>query len=203
MREWYKNSAHQMSDPEMEHPQSIDPAACAVWEWAKGSCKIRDDNVIPEMGHVKEGIVARRLGIDAKRFRAVLKEMADIGWLSMGDGYFISLNGWSSWQSHKRSAEMDAKRKKDEYWKKKVEEGQLKLTVPGGLQEADFLKTWKEWIAYRRSHSATIADEKVLFQKQLNWLDDYGRKKAIRILDTAMRNGWQGLEAAAKFVESR
>lgn len=200
MKIWYKTSSHQMDDPEMEYLQSVDCASCAVWEWIKGQCKQRDSDRIPSMGKVEIKMVCRRLGIDTERLDLIVKELESIGWVGTGDDFFVEVARWETWQTSYRSPMSDAKRKRDGYWKKKTEEG-LKLTVPDCLYEADFLKEWKQWIAYRRGHPAPIADEMIFFQKQLTWLARYGPKKAMKILDITMRNSWQGLDAAAKMLE--
>ena len=201
MKVWYKTSSHQMDDPEMEYLQSIDCAACAVWEWLKGQCKQRDSCKIPDIGKVEMKMVCRRLGIDSKRMDTIVKEMLEIGWVMKSEDCFVEVNKWDTWQTNFRSSQSDAKRKRDGYWKKKVEEGKLKLSVPECLLDSEFLKEWKQWIAYRRSHQAPIADELVFFQKQLNWLASYGPRRGIRILDITMRNSWQGLDAAAKMLD--
>lgn len=201
MKVWYKTSSHQMDDPEMEYLQSIDCAACAVWEWLKGQCKQRDSCKIPDIGKVEMKMVCRRLGIDSKRMDTIVKEMLEIGWVMKSEDCFVEVNKWDTWQTNFRSSQSDAKRKRDGYWKKKVEEGKLKLSVPECLHDSEFLKEWKQWIAYRRSHQAPIADELVFFQKQLNWLASYGPRRGIRILDITMRNSWQGLDAAAKMLD--
>jgi len=201
MKVWYKTSSHQMDDPEMEYLQSVDCAACAVWEWLKGQCKQRDNCKIPKIGKIELKMVCRRLGIDSKRMDTIIKEMIDIGWVMNEENCFVEVNKWDTWQTNFRSSESDAKRKRDGYWRKKVEDGKLKLSVPECLQDAEFLKEWKQWIAYRRSHQASIADELVFFQKQLHWLASYGPRRGIRILDTTMRNSWQGLDAAAKMLD--
>ena len=202
MKVWYKTSSHQMDDPEMEYLQSVDCAACAVWEWLKGQCKQRDDCKIPEIGKVELKMVCRRLGVDIKRMEKIISEMADIGWVVKAEGCFVEIGKWDTWQTNFRSSHSDAKRKRDGYWRKKVEGGKMKLAVPDCLHDAEFLKEWKLWISYRRSHQASIADEVVFFQKQLNWLANYGPRKATNILDITMRNSWQGLDAAAKNLES-
>mgnify|MGYP003112644439 CR=1 FL=1 len=203
MREWYKNSSAQMSDPEMEFLQSFDAASCAVWEWAKGTCKKRERPEILKMTEVEESIVSRRLGITPERFRSIIGKMSEVGWVKTGNGVLLEVVGWESWQAVGRTSDMDAKRKRNSYWQKKTESGEntgIKLSVPEGLQDADFLRVWREWIAYRRSHPAPIADERMFFQKQLLWLDEYGARRGAKILNMAMRNSWQGLEAAAKVL---
>ena len=201
MRIWYKNSAHQMDDPEMEYLQSIDAGACAVWEWAKGSCKQRDDAVVPNVKDIELRMTCRRLGVDKERLDKIIAGLVEVNWVESNGDYLMRLLKWDQWQSSYRSTEADAKRKRDGYWKKKVEKGGLKLNVPSILEDADFLKSWKEWIEYRRSHSAQIADESMFFQKQLNWLAPMGPRKATEILEITMRNSWQGLEAAAKVMD--
>jgi len=201
MKVWYKTSSHQMDDPEMEYLQSVDCASCAVWEWLKGQCKQRDSCKVPEIGKVELKMVCRRLGIDMKRMGKVIEEMVEIGWVAKPEGCFVEISKWDTWQTNFRSSQSDAKRKRDGYWRKKVEEGGLKLTVPACLKDAEFLKEWKLWIAYRRSHQAPIADEVVFFQKQLNWLASYGPRRGCKILDITMRNSWQGLDAAAKTLD--
>ena len=201
MRIWYKNSAHQMDDPEMEYLQSIDSGACAVWEWAKGSCKQRDDAIVPNIKGIELKMVCRRLGVDESRLRKIIDGLAEVKWVDTNGDCMMRLLKWEQWQCNYRSSGADEKRKRDGYWKKKVEGEGVKLNVPACLEDADFLKSWKEWIAYRRSHSAQIADEGIFFQKQLNWLATFGPRKAAEILETTMRNSWQGLDAAAKILE--
>lgn len=202
MRIWYKNSAHQMDDPEMEYLQSIDAGACAVWEWAKGSCKQRDDCVVPNVKDIELRMTCRRLGVTKERLDKIIKGLVEVNWVDASGDYLMRLSKWDQWQCSYRSSQDDAKRKRDGYWKTKVENSEgLKLNVPASLEDADFLKAWKEWIGYRRSHQAQIADESIFFQKQLNWLAVFGPRKAIEILEVTMRNSWQGLDAAARMLE--
>ena len=204
MKVWYKTSSHQMDDPEMEYLQSIDCASCAVWEWVKGMCKQRDECCIPDIGKVELKMVCRRLGIDPERMQKIIDEMEELGWVDTStDGCFAKIAKWDTWQTNFRSSESDAARKRNTYWKSKVEDGKLKLNVPASLQDAEFLKEWKVWINYRRSHSAQIADESIFFQKQLNWLSRMGPRKAREVLEITMRNSWQGLEAAGKMVSEK
>ena len=201
MKIWYKTSAHQMDDTEMEYIQSVDAGGCAVWEWAKGICKQRDDCTVPERDEIEMMVICRRLGIDEKRMERILTSLEKVGWIERGEGFFLRIANWDSWQTNFRSSESDAKRKRNAYHTKKTEEGNLKLDVPTCLQDADFLKEWREWIRYRRSMAAPVSDESIFFQRQLKWLAGYGPKKAIQILDATMRNSWQGLEAAAKILD--
>ena len=193
-----------MDDPEMEYLQSVDSASCAVWEWMKGLCKQRDESRIPEMGKVEVKMVCRRLGIDEDRLNSIVGELNELGWVDSTQGAcFVAVTKWDMWQTNFRSSDSDARRKKDSYWKKKVEgDGKLRLSVPANLQNAEFLKEWKCWMRYRRSHQAQIADEAIFFQKQLDWLAGFGPKKSREILSIAMRNSWQGLEAAARNISS-
>jgi len=190
-----------MDDTEMEYVQSVDSGGCAVWEWAKGVCKQRDDCTVPERDEIEMMVICRRLGIDEKRMGKILVALEKVGWIERGDGFLLRIANWDTWQTNFRSSQYDAKRKRDAYHTKKAEEGSLKLDVPTCLQDADFLKEWREWIRYRRGMPAAIADESIFFQRQLKWLAGYGPKKAIQILDTTMRNSWQGLEAAAKILD--
>jgi len=187
-----------MDDTEMEYLQSIDSGSCAVWEWAKGVCKQRDSCTIPERDEIEMMVICRRLGIDGGRMEKILESLEKVGWIVREDGCFLKVANWDTWQTNFRSSANDAKRKRDAYHTKKVEGGKLKLDVPTCLQDAEFLKEWKEWIQYRRNMNANIADESVFFQRQLTWLAGFGPKHAMEILDTTMRNSWQGLEAAAK-----
>ena len=198
---WYKTSSHQMDDPEMEYLQSVDCASCAVWEWLKGQCKQRDSCRVPDIGNVELKMVCRRLGIDIKRMEKIIDEMMDIGWVTKPDDCFVEVGKWDTWQNSFRSSQSDAKRKRDGYWRKKVEGGKVSLSVPDCLHAAEFLKEWKQWVDDRRSQQAPIADEPVFFQKQLDWLSQYGPRKSINILDITMRNSWQGLDAAAKMLD--
>lgn len=204
MREWYKNSSQQMNDPEMEHLQSVDSASCAVWEWAKGMCKQRDDCCVPVMKKVEEGIVARRLGITSKRLRVIVKEMEELGWIDTKGEVFMRLKGWKGWQAkyETRTSGADAKRKRDEYWKKKTEESGLVLDIPLHINEEEFIRKFREWVTYRRELGCPVADEKTFYNRQVKWLGNFSKRNAIYILETTMRNGWRGLEAAAKMLDS-
>ena len=123
MKQWYKNSAHQMDDPEMEYLQSQDAASCAVWEWIKGACKQRDEECIPFINDVEFKMVSRRLGIEEGRLESVFRDIAKIKWIEyVPKNRSIRVRSWGVWQAAKHSGN-EADRKRREYWKKKAEEG--------------------------------------------------------------------------------
>ncbi len=65
--------------------------------------------------------------------------------------------------------------------------------IPEGLGgAADFLKTWKEWVKYRKT-KIKVQDWGLLFKKQLEWLSENSPEIAIKILNKSMRQGWAGL----------
>lgn len=54
--------------------------------------------------------------------------------------------------------------------RRKAEKGTCELSLPGRLDSEAFMRTWLEWMEYRRTHPAPIANEQPFFQKQLDWL---------------------------------
>ena len=68
-----------------------------------------------------------------------------------------------------------------------------KFTFPPSLGVEEFKKSFNEWIDYRRGLRGTVKDWSLLFNKQLEWLEEFGPDVAQEILDQSIRNGWRGL----------
>ena len=62
-----------------------------------------------------------------------------------------------------------------------------------------FEKAWAEWVTYRRSLKK-CKDWDRLFQKQLEWLEQFPVVTAVETLNQALRNGWTGLYEVSKPV---
>ena len=71
------------------------------------------------------------------------------------------------------------------------EEGGLVDVVPENLTTPDFLRTWDEWVRYRKEvkHKLTPTTK----AKQLKKLAKYGPATAIAMLEQSMVNQWRGI----------
>jgi len=121
MKPYYRNSALQMDDPEMESLQRFDAGACAVWEWLKGDAAKRNSPQIRKLSSTEKTVLAERLGITGQRMDSILDEMRRIGWIQDE-----CIRSWNKWQAG-RTPEEDAMRKQVEYWKAKATAQQSQL----------------------------------------------------------------------------
>lgn len=61
------------------------------------------------------------------------------------------------------------------------------------LKDEKFKAAWGEWKKTRMGMGKKPADWKVMFQKQMDWLEQYSPDVATEILNKTMRQGWTGL----------
>lgn len=62
--------------------------------------------------------------------------------------------------------------------------------VAGG---GDFIKAWREWQQYRKGRASAPKDWRLMWLKQLEFLSKHSIRQAIEIINTSIRNNWQGL----------
>lgn len=70
----------------------------------------------------------------------------------------------------------DSKERKKEY------------TLPFGTA---FSSAWDEWLQYRKDSRHKVTG--ITIKKQLDMLSKYSESQAVEIINTSIRNGWQGL----------
>jgi len=60
--------------------------------------------------------------------------------------------------------------------------------------EPEFFATWSEWVEYRKEIKKPYKSPKSA-QRQLKWFVNHGYnfRQAIELIETAIRNGWQGI----------
>jgi len=75
--------------------------------------------------------------------------------------------------------------------KEKKEKGVSEFSIPAGLQTRDFLVAWDDWVQDRKARKKPITP--LAAKLQLRNLNDWGVKKAIQAIETAIEKGWTGL----------
>lgn len=66
------------------------------------------------------------------------------------------------------------------------------LEIPDNLKTPAFINVWSRWQTNRRGMKKP-GNWALLFKAQLDWLKQFTVEKATAILETSIRNGWQGL----------
>lgn len=66
-----------------------------------------------------------------------------------------------------------------------------KIDLPINFNTESFLNTWEEWEIYRKEKKCKLT--KTTVKKQIKFLSAYPVETAIEIINTSIRNGWQGL----------
>ena len=64
--------------------------------------------------------------------------------------------------------------------------------IPSKLQTPEFEATWSEWLDFRSKLGKT-KNLPALFSKQLKWLSQFTPQTASEIINSSIRNGYQGL----------
>lgn len=65
------------------------------------------------------------------------------------------------------------------------------LPIPPELNSEEFKTAWEEWTTHRREIKKRLTASSI--RKQLKLLASWGAAKAIRSIESSIRNGWAGL----------
>lgn len=69
---------------------------------------------------------------------------------------------------------------------------QVVLIIPENLNTPAFTLVWSRWVEFRKKKKH-CKDWTAMFMQQLEWLRQYPVEQAIEIINTSIRNDWQGL----------
>jgi hypothetical protein len=68
----------------------------------------------------------------------------------------------------------------------------VQVNIPEKLITPGFTLAWDKWVEFRKKKKH-CKDWPAMFTEQLQWLEQYAPEQAIEIINTSIRNDWQGL----------